>query len=88
MARFTAALKAAPGGGYHVAVPASAVARAGLHGGHEVRGTVNGVAFRGPVMKFGNLFQLGIPKAVAAEAKVGAGKRVTIEIELAPEPAH
>ena len=53
-----------------------------------MRGTVNGVAFRGPVMKFGNLFQLGIPKSVAAEAKVGAGKRVTIEIELEPEKPH
>ncbi len=88
MVKFSAALKAAPGGGYHVAVPASVVARAGLHGGHEMRGTVNGVAFRGPVMKFGNLFQLGIPKSVAAEARVGAGKRVTIEIELEPEKPH
>lgn len=85
MVRFTATLKAAPGGGYHVAVPESAVARAGLHGGHEVRGTVNGVAFRGPVMKFGHLFQLGIARSVAHEAKTGAGKRVTIEIELEPE---
>jgi hypothetical protein len=85
MVKFTAALKAAPGGGYVVHVPESAVARAGLHGRHEVHGTINGAAFRGPVMKFGNLFQLGIAKSVAHDAKAAAGKRVTVELELAGE---
>jgi len=80
MVKFSAALKAAPGGGYVVHVPDSAVARAGLHGVHEVHGSVNGVAFRGPVMKFGNLFQLGITRAVVHEAGAAAGKRVTIEL--------
>jgi hypothetical protein len=87
MVRFHAELRPVPGGGCYVAVPETAVVRAGLRYGARVRGTLNGVSYRSSLMKYGGIFHLGVHKATLAEAKVSkVGTRVTVDIEIDPEP--
>ena len=54
--------------------------------GARVRGTLNGVAYRSSLMKYGGILHLGVHKATATAAGVGHGARVDVTIELDDEP--
>jgi hypothetical protein len=86
MQRFTATLEPVSQGGLFVVVPADVATRADLVHGARVRGTVEGVAYRSALMKYGGVFHMGVHKATAAAAGVRAGSRVELTIELDDEP--
>jgi hypothetical protein len=84
--RFTATLEPVPHGGLYVVVPAGVAAKARLAHGARVRGEVNGAPYRSSLMKYSNVFHLGVHKATAEAAGVRAGGRVEVTIELDDAP--
>lgn len=86
MGRFTAKLEPVSHGGLFVVVPAKVAAAAELTHGARVRGTVDGAPYRSSLMKYAGVFHLGVHKATALAAGVGAGARVKVTIELDDEP--
>jgi hypothetical protein len=83
---FTAKLEPVPHGGHYVVVPAKVADAQGLKHGARVRGTVNGVAYRSSLMKYGGIFHLGVHKATLAAARVKAPARVKVTIERDDQP--
>lgn len=86
MAKFTAKLESARGGGHVVAVPSKTATAAGLAHGVRVRGNLEGTAYRSALMKSGEQFFLGVHKATIAAAGVEVGDQVSVEIEVDDEP--
>ena len=86
MQRFRADLKPVPHGGHYVVVPPIVAKRAGLVHHSRVRGTCNGVAYRSATPIYSGIYHLGLHKAMLAAAGAQPGKRVTVTIELDPEP--
>jgi hypothetical protein len=86
MERFRAKLEPVPHGGMFVVVPPKSAEAAGLVYGARVRGTVNGVSYRSSLMKYSGVFHMGVHKATLVKAKVGAGDRVEVTIEIDDEP--
>jgi bacteriocin resistance YdeI/OmpD-like protein/uncharacterized protein DUF1905 len=86
MVRFRARLEPVPHGGCYVTVADDVAARAGVGYAARVRGTVDGVAYRSSLMRYGGVFHLGIHKAVRVEAGRSLGDRVEVTLEADPEP--
>jgi hypothetical protein len=86
MERFHAKLEPVPHGGHFVVVPEKTADAVGLVYGARVRGTLNGVAYRSSLMKYGGIFHLGVHKATLEKAGVEPGARVEVTIELDDEP--
>jgi hypothetical protein len=51
-----------------------------------VRGTINGVSFRGSIFPYGGIYYLGVTRAMRESAGVQAGDVVTVGIEPDTEP--
>jgi hypothetical protein len=86
MERFSAVLEPVSHGGHFVVVPEQVAAAAGLRYGVRVRGTVDGVAYRSSLMKYGGVFHMGVHKATIAAAGAKVGDRVDVAIEIDDEP--
>jgi hypothetical protein len=86
MKRFVARLEPVPHGGLYVVVPGDVAEAAHLKHGARVRGTVDGVDYRSSLMKYSGIFHLGVHKATAAGARVAAGDRVKVTIEVDDQP--
>src|SRR5262245_60095191 len=86
MKRFRAKLEPVSHGGHFVVVPAQIAVAAGLRYGVRVRGTVDGVAYRSSLMKYGGVFHMGVHKATLAAAARTGGDIVDVAIEIDDEP--
>jgi len=86
MVRFKATIEPVPGGGHCVMVPPQIAEAAGLRYGARVRGTLAGAAYRSSLMKYSDVFYLGVHKATLAAADVAAGDAVDITIAIDDQP--
>jgi len=87
--RFTGTLTPTPrgGGGTLVPVPKDVVASLGLKGMPKVRATIAGIPYRGSLMPMGDgTYCLGVLKSIQAQAGVGQGDSIDIELELDTAP--
>ena len=83
---FTATLEQAAGeGGRWLVVPFDARAVFGA-ARPPVRGTVNGVAFRGRLAVYGDVTVLGLRREIRAAAGIDVGDPVDVVLELDDEP--
>ena len=84
---FTGVIEAARGGGAVVALPGDVAASFGTRGQVRVKGTIDGVAYRGNLMPAGGgAFCLGVHKATREAAGKGVGDTVTVTIERDDAP--
>ena len=51
-----------------------------------VRGTLNGVSFRGTVSKGEGVYRMPVPQALQSKAKVACGDQVPVFMEVDPDP--
>src|SRR5689334_24473655 len=86
MQRFRADLLPVPHGGHYVVVPPAVVAAEGIKHHSRVRGTCNGAPYRSATPIYSGLYHLGVPKATLEAAGAAPGTKVTVTIELDPEP--
>jgi len=89
--RFTGTLTPTPrgGGGTLVPVPKDVVASLGLKGMPKVRATIAGIPYRGSLMPMGDgTYCLGVLKSIQAQAGVGQGDSIDIELELDIAPRN
>jgi hypothetical protein len=88
---FTGTIEAArpggSGGGAYVRLPDDVAASFGTRGQVRVRGTLNGVAYRGNLMPMGGgAYALGVHKATREAAGVTFGDAVTVTVARDDEP--
>jgi hypothetical protein len=83
--RFQAELQSANGNGRWVAVP-SEIAESFSPRRAQVRGTVNGIAYRSRLALYGGYSYLGFTAAIRKQAGIELGDLLDIEIEADPEP--
>jgi len=89
MPRFTGKLTPTPsrGGGTLVPIPPRVSAELGLKGMPKVKALIAGIAYRGSLMPMGDgTYCLGVLKSIQAQAGVGQGDSIAIELELDSEP--
>jgi len=86
MQRFRADLNPVPQGGHYVVVPPAVAQKERLVHHSRVRGTCNGVPYRSSTPIYSGVYHLGLHKAMLAQAGAQPGKKVTVTIELDPEP--
>jgi len=87
--RFTGRLTPTPrgGGGTLIPVPKDVAASLGLKGMPKVRATIAGIPYRGSLMPMGDgTYCLGVLKSIQAQAGVGQGDSIAIELELDTAP--
>lgn len=88
MIRFTGTLTATRrgGGGTLVPVPARVAAELGLKGMPKVKAMIAGIPYRGSLMPMGDgTYCLGVLKSIQAQARVGQGDSIAVELELDSE---
>jgi hypothetical protein len=86
--RFTGKLTPTPsrGGGTLVPVPAKVARELGLKGMPKVKAMIGGMPYRGSLMSMGDgTYCLGVLKSIQAQAGVGQGDSIVIELELDTE---
>jgi hypothetical protein len=83
--RFSAEIEPASGGGHWVRVPFDAKQRFGA-ARPPVVARVGGVEYRSRLARYGGQTVLGIRKATLAEAGVGVGDSVEVELALDEQP--
>ena len=89
MIRFTGKLTPTPrgGGGTLVPVPNDVAVSLGLKGMPKVKATIAGIPYRGSLMPMGDgTYCLGVLKSIQAQAGVGQGDSIAIELELDTAP--
>jgi hypothetical protein len=87
--RFTGKLTPTPrgGGGTLVPVPVRVARELGLKGMPKVKATIAGIPYRGSLMPMGDgTYCLGVLKSIQAQAGVGHGDSIAIELELDTAP--
>jgi hypothetical protein len=87
--RFTGKLTPTPrgGGGTLIPVPNDVAVSLGLKGMPKVKATIAGIPYRGSLMPMGDgTFCLGVLKSIQAQAGVGQGDSIAIELELDTAP--
>lgn len=89
MIRFTGRLTPTPrgGGGTLIPVPKEVATSLGLKGMPKVKATIAGIPYRGSLMPMGDgTYCLGVLKSIQAQAGVGQGDSIAIELELDTAP--
>jgi hypothetical protein len=87
--RFTGRLTPTPrgGGGTLIPVPNDVAVSLGLKGMPKVKATIAGIPYRGSLMPMGDgTYCLGVLKSIQAQAGVGQGDSIAIELELDTAP--
>ena len=89
MIRFTGRLAPTPrgGGGTLIPVPTDVAVSLGLKGMPKVKATIAGIPYRRSLMPMGDgTYCLGVLKSIQAQAGVGQGDSIAIELELDTAP--
>lgn len=86
MPEFDAEIEPARGGGHVAAVPDNVAEAIGAKHMMRVKGTLAGTPYRSNLAKMGGRLLLGVHKATLEAASKQNGDRVTVTIEVDPEP--
>jgi hypothetical protein len=86
MPEFDAEIEPARGGGHVVAVPDNVAEAIGAKHMMRVKGTLAGTPYRSNLAKMGGRLLLGVHKATLEAASKQTGDRVTVTIEVDPDP--
>jgi hypothetical protein len=87
--KFEAVLTSDPGGGggTFITIPDHVAARLGLRGMPKIQAVIAGAPYRGSLRPMGDgTYGLGVLKSIQAGARVGAGDRITVLLELDTAP--
>ena len=84
--KFSALIEGAGKTAAGIEVPAEVVSALGSSKRPAVRVTINGHTYRSTVAVLGGRFMLGVSSEVRAAARVAAGERVEVEMELDTAP--
>jgi hypothetical protein len=69
------------GGGHMVEVPDHVITKLGGKGRTPVTASLDGVPYRGSIVKMRGIMMIGVTKAIMAEARVEVGDTLTIVVE-------
>jgi uncharacterized protein DUF1905/bacteriocin resistance YdeI/OmpD-like protein len=87
--KFEAVLTSDPGGGggTFITIPDHVAAKLGLRGMPKIQALIAGAPYRGSLRPMGDgTYGLGVLKSIQASARVGAGDRITVLLELDTTP--
>jgi hypothetical protein len=85
--RFTATLTRAPdSASTFISVPFDILTVWGTHARVAVKGTLNGIAFRGSIMPYGGVHYLGIRRDLREAIGIKAGDVVEVELSVDNDP--
>jgi uncharacterized protein DUF1905/bacteriocin resistance YdeI/OmpD-like protein len=87
--KFEAVLTSDPGGGggTFITIPDHVATKLGLRGMPKIQAVIAGAPYRGSLRPMGDgTYGLGVLKSIQAGARVGAGDRITVLLELDTAP--
>lgn len=86
MPAFKAKLEESGRGGHWVTIPDDVVAKLSRRGRTPVRAELNGVDYRGSIVKMGGAFRIGVLKAIKERLGVETGDTLRVKVELDAVP--